>query len=54
MIHVRPIEDAVEHELTEQCVCGPDVVRTEGFKDDVAYIVTHHPLRLVPTTPAEA
>lgn len=54
MIHVRPAKDAIEHELTERCVCGPAVERTEGFNGDVAYMITHHPLVPAPTYPAEA
>ncbi len=30
MIHVVPNADLVEHELTDECICGPDV----QYKDD--------------------
>lgn len=43
-MHVYPIADLVEHELTDDCVCGPTaeaVVRPDGT---VGWLAIHHSL----------
>jgi hypothetical protein len=43
-IHVKPVGDLIEHESTEECVCGP---ATEAvFRDDgsTGWMVVHHSL----------
>lgn len=42
--HVVPINDLVDHELTEDCVCGPatePVVRDDG---SVGWVILHQAL----------
>lgn len=38
-IHVVPIEDLIEHEESEGCVCGPEVESV-----DSGWLVVHHSL----------
>ena len=38
-VHVQPVNDLIEHEDTEDCVCGPDVELVEG-----GAVITHHSL----------
>jgi hypothetical protein len=39
-IHVVPVNDLVEHEDSEDCVCGPDV----EFVEPHGWLVSHHSL----------
>lgn len=38
-IHVIPIDDLIEHEETEDCVCGPEVEFVPG-----GAVIGHHSL----------
>lgn len=38
--HVYPIQDIVEHELTDDCVCGPEFEDQENG----CWLVVHHGL----------
>jgi hypothetical protein len=37
--HVVPCQDWIEHESSDDCVCGPDIRFVDG-----GYIVVHHSL----------
>lgn len=55
MIHVVPKNDAISHELIENCVCGPRVVKTQGFNGEVTHFVEHHRLfHWLPSHPADS
>lgn len=43
-IHVVPINDLVDHEVSDDCVCGPTVEAV--FQDDGSngWVVVHHSL----------
>jgi hypothetical protein len=38
-VHVTPVDDLVEHEQSEDCVCGPTVEMVEG-----GWLVVHESL----------
>jgi len=38
-VHVLPVNDLIEHETDDDCVCGPDVEFVSGGK-----VVSHHAL----------
>jgi hypothetical protein len=40
-VHVLPVNDLVEHELSEDCVCGPWV---ELLSEEDLPLVVHHAL----------
>lgn len=40
MLHITPLDDAVEHELDWDCLCGPYRCQLEGAD----FLVAHHPL----------
>lgn len=42
--HVLPLGDAVEHDESEDCVCGPDVEPIQRADGSMAWLVTHHSL----------
>ena len=39
VLHVVPVNDLIDHEDTDECVCGPDFEFVEG-----GMIVMHHTL----------
>lgn len=42
--HVIPLNDLVEHDETEDCICGPLVEPVEREDGSVTWLVTHHSL----------
>ncbi|MEV0150574.1 MULTISPECIES: hypothetical protein [unclassified Nonomuraea] len=46
IVHVRPVDDAVGHEMSPQCVCGPvgQEVSLKVSGQAVGTIYRHHPL----------
>lgn len=42
--HVHPIDDLIEHELIEDCVCGPETQPVERDDGSIAWMVVHHSL----------
>ena len=40
-VHVMPIDDVIEHESNEDCVCGPRVQRVDTPEGD-GWLFTHH------------
>ena len=42
--HVLPVEDLVEHEETEDCICGPRVEHVECSDGGDGWVVVHHSL----------
>lgn len=43
-VHVEPVNDLIEHEDSDKCVCGPDVEAV--FRDDGSngWLISHHSL----------
>jgi hypothetical protein len=41
-IHVLPLDDLIEHEQSEDCVCGPDVELVSAVND--GWLISHHSL----------
>lgn len=39
-VHVTPNNDLIEHEIDDDCVCGPDIEYVEGG----GKLVVHHSL----------
>lgn len=42
--HTYPLRDAVEHEPTDECVCGPTPQLETCDHDEPLWTYTHHPL----------
>ena len=42
--HVVPIADLVEHEVNDDCVCGPSPLPTERGDGSLAWVIKHHSL----------
>lgn len=40
LLHIVPVDDAIEHELEWDCVCGPYRKQLEGAD----FLIAHHPL----------
>ena len=40
--YVRPINDAVEHPLSDDCACGPTTEPVPRPDGTVGWLVTHH------------
>jgi hypothetical protein len=47
VVHILPVDDLIEHEWDDDCVCGPDFeLRMADFEEDACdgHIYTHHAL----------
>lgn len=42
--HVHPVGDAMEHELTDDCPCGPESVPEKRDDGSVGWLIVHHSL----------
>lgn len=42
--HVFPLGDLVEHEETEDCICGPEVEPVERADGSFGWLYSHHSL----------
>lgn len=42
--YVRPIKDAVDHTMSDDCVCGPAIEPLQRDDGTVCWLVTHHSL----------
>lgn len=42
--HVLPVNDVVEHDLTDACTCGPTSELVDCTAGGTAWLVTHHSL----------
>lgn len=42
--HVRPVNDLVQHDLTDSCVCGTTTVPVERDDGTIGWYVLHHAL----------
>jgi hypothetical protein len=43
-MHVRPLADLVEHELTEDCPCGPRPEAVINDDGSMGWLIVHHSL----------
>lgn len=43
-LHVRPLDDLIEHELTEECVCGPQTIPSMREDGSNGWLVVHNSL----------
>jgi hypothetical protein len=43
-LHVHPLGDLIEHELTDDCVCGPEQRPGKRADGSVGWLVIHHSL----------
>ena len=43
-VHVVPTSDLVEHDLNDECVCGPASRATVRMDGSVGWVVVHHAL----------
>lgn len=43
-IHVEPINDLIEHEDSEDCLCGPDIECVPNPNGPDGWLITHHSL----------
>lgn len=43
-VHVYPINDLVEHDTSEDCVCGPEIEPVERDDGSIGWVVKHHSL----------
>lgn len=44
VVHVIPCNDLVEHDLTEDCVCGPTPEPVRCEDGSIGCVITHHSL----------
>jgi hypothetical protein len=42
--HVVPVGDTIAHELSDECVCGPDQELVEDDAGGYEWLLTHHSL----------
>ena len=43
-VHVIPKDDLTEHEITEDCVCGPTLDPVKRGDGSIGWVVIHHSL----------
>lgn len=43
-IHVIPVQDTVEHEPADDCICGPATQLVECDDGAIGWMMLHHPL----------
>lgn len=43
-VHVRPVNDLIEHDLTDECVCGPTTEPVPRGDGSVGWLITHDSL----------
>ena len=43
-IHTIPLNDYIEHEVTEDCLCGPTAEAVKGDDGSVGWVLIHHSL----------
>lgn len=41
-VHVLPLNDLIDHETSEDCVCGPEVELVSAVDD--GWLISHHSL----------
>lgn len=44
-IHVVPVDDAIEHENSEDCICGPEVEFRPGSVSFIHHYLQHDPVK---------
>jgi hypothetical protein len=42
--HVHPLNDLIEHEMDDDCPCGPRQEPVKSHDGSVGWLVVHHPL----------
>jgi hypothetical protein len=42
--HVVPIGDLITHELTDECLCGPETEPVEDDDGSIGWLIIHHSL----------
>lgn len=43
-LHTYPVGDLIEHEMSEDCICGPEIEPVKRDDGSIAYLVSHHSL----------
>ena len=43
-VHVEPVDDLIEHEDTDECICGPTVEPVPRDDGSFGWLVIHHSL----------
>lgn len=43
-VHVLPVNDLIDHEESDVCVCGPEVEPVEREDGSMGWLVKHHSL----------
>lgn len=43
-VHVHPVADLIDHELTDGCPCGPTAEPVERDDGSIGWILIHHSL----------
>lgn len=43
-VHVVPCDDVVDHDLTDECVCGPSPELVHSELNPEGWLYTHHSL----------
>jgi hypothetical protein len=44
VLHIMPLGDLIEHELDDDCVCGPNAIAVKRDDGSVSWEVVHHSL----------
>jgi len=42
--HVVPVDDLIAHDVSEDCICGPECIPVERDDGSIGYIYSHHSL----------
>jgi hypothetical protein len=43
-IHTMPVNDAIDHEVSEDCACGPTAEAVKADDGSVGWLYIHHSL----------
>lgn len=43
-VHVHPVGDLIEHDLTEDCTCGPQAQPVKRDDGSMGWVIVHHSL----------
>lgn len=44
VVHVLPVADIIEHEDSEECPCGPELLPVERDDGSIGWVLSHHSL----------
>jgi hypothetical protein len=42
--HVVPVDDVLDHEISDNCICGPESTPVKQEDGSMGWVMTHHAL----------